>query len=134
MQLQLLQNIIAKNNVTSQDLLLNPQQKHLSYLTSIKKQVFIQTDYAGQLFKNENWPEFCRKLNFERPHYNPLSKMYLPGSEKPYIPLPSMFPRVSQQQRSLAFTRKLFSNCRKLTKSFDIETRERLEISVSLVK
>ena len=45
--------------------------------------------------------------------------MYLLGAEKPNIPSPSMFPRALQQQRSLAFNCKLFSNCRKLTKSLN---------------
>ena len=81
----------SKNNVTSQDLLLNPKQKHLSYLTSIKKQVFIQTDYAGQSFKNENRLELCIKPNFERPHYNPFPKCIYLGLRNHIFHYPACF-------------------------------------------
>ena len=54
-------------------------------------QVFIQTDYADQSFKNKNWPEISRKTNIERPNYNSLSKCIYLGPRNHIFHHPACF-------------------------------------------
>ena len=91
MQLQLLQNNTAKYCNQLGSSIKTQTKKHLSYLTSIKMQVFIQTDYADQSFKNKNWPEISRKTNFERPHYTPLAKCIYLGLRNHIFHHPACF-------------------------------------------